>query len=293
MTTYQVNDRARLSSAVHDISPLTDIPYKLSEGNHYAVGTVVQLKPSADFAAEEIQRAFLHSDYVGTVLDYNRFTVSPYKIAPTSDPDLWQWFNHDEVEGMYPPPTPQANIQPLAESVRNLYARFGVELVPFVANAVFSEEMDEFRGAAAAFTHDPHSFTARSAVAQEFADVLYTATGLALSLGLEPQELQAAVEALVEKNNAKNSRTHTVVTHADGSQKIARRALLIIAYDPKAAQAYAAGRSFRYITRPDQLLGRQGEVVILYGGLSPTQLDTAREALRLQARGDVVVTEVY
>lgn len=108
-----------------------------------------------------------------------------------------------------PPPT-----EPLAavwQSTAALYERFGLKPTVNNTTMVFSEETAELLHAA--LLESPAN------TALEAADVIVTALGVCMARGVALEEVAAAIQATVAKNDAKTHETHKV----NEAGKIARR----------------------------------------------------------------------
>lgn len=103
-------------------------------------------------------------------------------------------------------------LQALIASTQALYERFGQEFHIEKQLPIFEEEVRELIEAAQAGEDTQH-------IAEEAGDVFVTAIGLALAVGVAPEQLVAQARAVIAKNDAKTHASHFV--NEDG--KIARR----------------------------------------------------------------------
>ena len=103
----------------------------------------------------------------------------------------------------------------LVNSINALYLRFNLPLDSTLCYPRYIEEEREFRYAV---VYHSRGETSAEHVVEELADLIYTATALALSLGVPVDAVQRGLVGKVVGNNQKDHTTHHVV---DG--KITRR----------------------------------------------------------------------
>lgn len=153
-------------------------------------------------------------------------------VSPASNRYLLQFCGRNHVvNGEDLPQSEEASVlDRLAHSITSFYERFG--LVPSTDDTinVFKEEANEFVVACSNLLYyrvtSPEKLHtqmyAAEQVALEFADLLYTAVGHALRCGVQPEQLFAAIEKIIAKNDAKTHQTHEVVILPNGAKKIQR-----------------------------------------------------------------------
>lgn len=93
-------------------------------------------------------------------------------------------------------------MQDLWQSTEDLFARFGLQQTPRAALAKFAEEVGEFRAEV--------RWGTKADVAEELVDVVVTAFAAAMARELTWDDIEAARQRVIDKNNAKTTETHEV-----------------------------------------------------------------------------------
>lgn len=114
------------------------------------------------------------------------------------------------VDGMLPE---YDLLRPVLESSEELVFRFRGYLTERGTFKKFNEEVDEFKKAIYAYQArhgmvEDQSEDLKQEVARELVDVLVTAGGMAAFAGVTWQDIRPAVEHVLDKNIAKNPKTH-------------------------------------------------------------------------------------
>lgn len=291
-----------LVTPVVNPTDLTDFFYEgeiVGEAVHW-IGQRVRVSNLAVFLTPREHEAFKIAGYIGTISAMGIPSQGKHIICVEVSGDVTDWFTPYEIVEVLPDHVQETN--PVIASVMGLYERFGLKLDINNTYGIYDEEVKEFHRASrnlrALINGFHHDHTVRSAAANEFADVIYTLTGHALALGLTPEELTAAVTAVVEKNNGKNHLTHEVVYDPQTDMaKITRRRLHILAVSITDAERYADSRPFHYIESLRDARGIVGEVVIIgFNSGRRGWYDKLKEACQYLRdkvqRGEVVITYV-
>jgi len=105
-------------------------------------------------------------------------------------------------------------IKDLWGSIESFYARFNTMPSPLVQRRVFNEEAQEVLEASIdlgwaedALDEDEHQ-DFRMSLAEEVADAIYTALGVAFAHGLSVRDVEGAIGMVIRKNAAKTTYTH-------------------------------------------------------------------------------------